>query len=36
MKIYLALAVMFVLLPFALLGVLADKLIKRAWSWATE
>jgi len=36
MKIYIALAVMFVLLPFALLGALADKLIKQAWSWANE
>lgn len=36
MKIYVALVIAFVLLPIALLGALADKLIKQAWSWATE
>jgi hypothetical protein len=36
MKIYLALAAIGMLVPFYLIGLAANMLIIRVWSWATE
>jgi len=36
MKIYLALAAIGLLVPFYLIGLAAELLIMRVWSWATE
>jgi hypothetical protein len=36
MKIYLALCIIVLLLPMLLLGLAANVLIMRLWSWATE
>jgi hypothetical protein len=36
MKIYLALFAIALLLPMLLLGMAANVLISRVWSWATE
>lgn len=36
MKIYLALAAIGLLVPFYLIGLAAELLIDKLWSWATE
>jgi hypothetical protein len=36
MKIYLALAAIGLLVPFYLIGLAAELLIIRVWSWATQ
>jgi hypothetical protein len=36
MKVYLALAAIGMLVPFYLIGLAANMLIIRVWSWATE
>jgi hypothetical protein len=36
MKIYLAVAAIALLLPLLLLGMAANVLISRVWSWATK